>query len=75
MQHLCEMALGVFTSVGVTKAHLPPFERVGDLLEYLLDDLEFIAKEKGDVGQLLYDKYCKLYKALPQKCQKQTQAA
>ena len=65
VDHLAKMALGVFTSVGVTKGALPPFTHVGDLLEYLCDDLEAIAQEKGGIGQMLYDKWCKVYKVLP----------
>jgi hypothetical protein len=65
VDHLAKMALGVFTSIGVTKGALPPFTHVGDLLEYLCDDLEAIANEKGGIGQMLYDKWCKVYKVLP----------
>src|SRR5262249_33612307 len=65
VDHLAKMALGVFTSIGVTKGKLPPFSHVGDLLEYLCDDLEAIAKEKGGIGQMMYDKWCKVYKILP----------
>jgi hypothetical protein len=46
---------------------LPPFEQVADLMEYLCDDLEEIAKRKGGIGQLMFDKWCKLYKVLPPK--------
>jgi hypothetical protein len=65
VDHLAKMALGVFTSIGVTKGKLPPFSHVGDLLEYLCDDLEAIAQEKGGIGQMLHDKWCKVYKILP----------
>lgn len=65
VDHLAKMALGVFTSVGVTKGELPPFSHVADLLDYLCDDLEAIAQEKGGIGQMLYDKWCKVYKILP----------
>jgi folylpolyglutamate synthase/dihydropteroate synthase len=33
--------------------------------EYLCDDLEAIANEKGGIGQMLYDKWCKVYNVLP----------
>lgn len=65
VDHLAKMALGVLTSIGVTKGELPPFTHVADLLEYLCDDLEVIASEKGGVGQMLYDKWCKVYKVMP----------
>jgi hypothetical protein len=65
VDHLAKMAPGVFTSIGVTKGELPPFTHVADLLEYLCDDLEEIAQEKGNIGQILYDKWCKIYKMLP----------
>jgi hypothetical protein len=65
VEQLAEEALGVFTSLGVAKGTLPPFAQVADLMEYLCDDLEEIAKRKGGIGQLLFDKWCKLYKVLP----------
>jgi hypothetical protein len=65
VDHLAKMALGVFTSIGVIKGKLPPFMHVGDLLECLCDDLEAVAKEKGGIGQMRYDKWCKVYKVLP----------
>jgi hypothetical protein len=65
VDHLAKMALGVFTSIGVTKGALPPMTSIGDLLEYLCDDLEEIANKKGGIGQMLYDKWCKVYKMLP----------
>ncbi len=65
VDHLAKIVLGVFTVVGVTRGTLPPFTQVADLLEHLCDDLEAIASEKGGIGQMLYDKWCKAYKVLP----------
>jgi len=62
---LAEMALGAFAAEGVVKAELPPIADVAGLLCCLVDDLEAVAREKGGVGQLLHDKWCKLYKANP----------
>jgi hypothetical protein len=67
VEQLVEEALGVFTSLGVAKGTLPPCEHVGDLLEYQCDDLEEIAVRKGGIGQLLFVKWCRLYKVLPPK--------
>jgi hypothetical protein len=63
LEHLLEMALGVFTSVGVVSAHLPQVASVADLLGMVVDDWEVIATGKGGIGQLLHDKRCKVYRA------------
>lgn len=47
------------------KAELPPVRCVGDLFGVLEEDLEQIAKAKGGIGQVLYDKWCKTYKVVP----------
>jgi hypothetical protein len=63
---LLDMALGVFTSVGV--AHLrvqreADVSNLGDLLLYSLDELEAIAAEKGGIRVLLDEKWRKVYQA------------
>jgi hypothetical protein len=63
MEQVLEMALGVLTSTGVVNAQLPRVATVADLLCSVVDDLEAIAVAKGGIGQLLYDKRCKVYKA------------
>jgi hypothetical protein len=65
MQHLAEMALGVFAAAGVVQAELPRVGSVADLLCVLVDDLEELATAKGGIGQVLYDKWCKVYKLTP----------
>ena len=62
VQHLTQMGLGVFASAGVIGEELPPFEQVGDVLEYLCDDLEEVAQKKGGMPQLMHDKRSKIYK-------------
>jgi hypothetical protein len=47
----------------VVNAKLPRVASVADLLCSVVDDLEAIAVAKGGIGQLLYDKRCKVYKA------------
>lgn len=63
---LLDMALGVFTSARV--AHLrvqreADLANVGDLLLYILDELEQIAAGKGGIRQLLDEKWRKVYQA------------
>lgn len=66
VQHLTKMGLGVFASEGVIGEEILPFQQVGDVLEYLCDDLEAIAQEKGGMPQVLYDKRSKIFKqAIP----------
>ncbi len=54
--------LGLFTSAGVAKLGMREVGTVADLVCEVIDDLEAVAKEKGGLGQLLYEKRCKLYK-------------
>ncbi len=64
-EQLLDMALGVFTSAGVTHLQLPEHGAltcVSDLLLHSLDELEAIAEEKGGVCALLDEKWRKVYK-------------
>src|SRR5258708_2912381 len=63
VEELLGMALGVFSSTGVVHATLPEVGSVADLLGLLLEDFEALAREKGGMAQLLFDKRCKVYKA------------
>src|SRR5690242_2930959 len=65
VQRLAEMALGVFAGAAVVKAELPRVGSVADLLCYLVDDLEEVARAKGGIGQILHDKWCRTYKITP----------
>jgi hypothetical protein len=65
LQELAEMALGVFAAEGVVKAELPRVGSVAELLCELVDEIEELADAKGGVGQVLHDKWCKLYKVNP----------
>ncbi|HEV8190198.1 MAG TPA: hypothetical protein VGP82_01750 [Ktedonobacterales bacterium] len=63
---LLDMALGVFTSVGVVHLRLQREAdafNLGDLLLYSLDDLEEIAAKRGGVQQLRDEKWRKVYRA------------
>jgi hypothetical protein len=65
-EQLLHMALGVFTSAGVVhlRAQLDPnVATLGDLLLYSLDELEQLAAEKGDIAQLLDEKWRHVYQA------------
>jgi hypothetical protein len=59
---LLEATLGICTSAGVVKESLPQVSTVAELVEQLVPDLEAVALAKGGVGQLLHDKWRKVYK-------------
>jgi hypothetical protein len=50
-------------STGVVHAALTDVGSVADLLGLLLEDFEALARQKGGMAQLLFDKRCKVYKA------------
>src|SRR5260370_42537785 len=56
VEDLLNMALGVFTSAGVVHSSLSGMTSVADLLGLLLEDFEVLAKEKGGMAQLLFEK-------------------
>jgi hypothetical protein len=61
---LLDMALGVFTSAGVTHLRVQreaDVSNLGDLLLYSLDELETIAAEKGGIRTLLDENWRKVY--------------
>ena len=63
VEELLGMALGVFTSAGVVRATLTDVGSVAELLSVMLEDFEALARQKGGMAQLLFDKRCKVYKA------------
>ncbi|HET8853807.1 MAG TPA: hypothetical protein VFN02_14905 [Ktedonobacteraceae bacterium] len=60
---LLEATLGMYTSAGVARESLPQVSTVAELAEHLLPDMEQVALVKGGVGQMLHDKWSKVYKA------------
>lgn len=65
------MALGVFPRAGVVHPCAPRKANVSnlaDLLLYSLDDLMDIAREKGDIRQMLDEKCRKVYRANTPRC-------
>ncbi len=67
--------LGLFTSAGVAKLEMREVGTVADLVCEVIDDLEAVTKEKGGLGQLLYEKRCKLYKVGSRQAYQGIQAA
>jgi hypothetical protein len=59
---LLEATLGIYTSAGVVKESLPHVSTVAELVDQLIPELEAVALVKGGVGQLLHDKWRKVYK-------------
>jgi hypothetical protein len=41
-----------------------PVLEAEEIRQFVCDALEAIAKEKGGIGQMMYDKWCKVYKVL-----------
>jgi hypothetical protein len=47
----------------VVHSTLTDVGNVAELLSVMLEDFEALAREKGGMAQLLFDKRCKVYKA------------
>jgi hypothetical protein len=64
-RHLTAELLGLFTSAGAARAEMPQAVTCQELIAYLEDDFERIAKSKGGIGQMILDKRVKLFKLSP----------
>jgi hypothetical protein len=65
VQHLAHIAGGTFAIASVLKQELPAIGEMPDLMLHIAPDLEEIARYKGGVPQMLYDKWCREYKVVP----------
>lgn len=65
LKQLAAMAGGIYATIGVMGQRFPVVTDMTDVLCAVGEELEDIAKYKGGVQQMLFDKWCKTYKVLP----------
>lgn len=65
LAQLAAMAGGIYATIGVMGQRFPVVTDMTDVLCAVGEELEEIAKYKGGIQQMLYDKWCKTYKVLP----------
>jgi hypothetical protein len=75
LKGLLDELFGLFTSSGVVRLGMREVSDVAELPCWVVSDLEAIAKEKGGLGQLLYEKRRKIYRLSSQRFFRQSLAA